>query len=357
MNAKTKTADPTDVVSNKTAVDTAAVQAQQTPAVAQLDKGSVKAPVPTTNAAGVPVAVAASNPSDDDLGEFAGMGNENVTRDNMATPFLVMLQSNSPQVKRLEAGYVPGAEEGMFFNTVTKKLYDGQAGLECINCFFEELVTRWKPRTQGGGFRGLMDPNDKILATLPRKKRDNGQETMTLVMPDGTEVNNIHQHYLLARPYWSKGKENAPGTEPGSSPYPWEPMVLGLSSTQIKKSRNLNAQINLQRLTLSNGRVVPAPRFATVWRLTAVAEKNADGAWVGVLFTPLRRVVRSELLEAKDFTLALASGRLRAVPTEETHPGDAGPRADGTNGAHAGPTMEGRARPLGDADLGENIPY
>ena len=275
--------------------------------------------------------------SDDDLGQYAGMGNENVTRDNMATPFLVMLQSNSPQVKRLEPSYIQGAEEGMFFNTVTKKLYDGKAGLEVVNCFFEELITRWQPRDQGGGFRGLMDPNDKVLHTLPKKQK-NGKDTMTLLMPDGTEVNNIHQHYLLARP-WVDARPETP-----SNPHAWEPMVLGLGSTQIKKSRNLNAQINLQRLTLSDGRVVPAPRFATVWRLTAVPESNADGKWVGVLFTPLRRVVKSELLEAKDFALALAKGERHAVPSDETHSAEV--QGTGGVGGHAGKTVDAEGNEL-----------
>lgn len=337
MNAKTQVKEPTQ--------ERPAAEAAHDP-LTQAPTGGDRGPV-AVQAQALPALT--STTSDDELGALAGMGNENVTRDNMATPFLILLQSGSPQAKRLEPAYIPGAEEGMFFNTVTRKLYDGKAGLEVINCYFEELILRWEPRGQGGGgggFRGVIDPNDPQLAKLPKKQK-NGKDTMTLLMPDGTEVNNVHQHYILARPFVPL----ADGQITVTNPHSWEPMVLGLGSTQIKKSRNLNAQINLQRVKLSDGREVQPPRFATVWRLTAVAEKNADGAWAGVLFTPLRRVVRSELLAAKEFAAALMRGEKKAKPEDlaqatATAEGTGDP--GGAGGVHAGKTV--------DPD-GHEIPY
>lgn len=56
--------------------------------------------------------------------EFAGAGLGGLGKDDLAIPFLTILQSNSPQVKRSDGEYVEGAQEGMLFNTVTKQLID-----------------------------------------------------------------------------------------------------------------------------------------------------------------------------------------------------------------------------------------
>ena len=55
--------------------------------------------------------------------EHAGKGLENIDKDDLALPFLKLLQSGSYETKKKHAKYVDGAEAGMFYNTVTKKLY------------------------------------------------------------------------------------------------------------------------------------------------------------------------------------------------------------------------------------------
>ena len=56
----------------------------------------------------------------------SGMGLENIDKGDLALPFLKLLQSMSDETKKKHAKYVEGAEAGMFYNTVTKKLYDGE---------------------------------------------------------------------------------------------------------------------------------------------------------------------------------------------------------------------------------------
>ncbi|HKU52551.1 MAG TPA: hypothetical protein VJQ25_08795, partial [Nitrospira sp.] len=50
-------------------------------------------------------------------------------RGDVAIPFLRILQSNSPQVKKQNAKYVIDAEAGMFFNTATNDIYSGDTGI------------------------------------------------------------------------------------------------------------------------------------------------------------------------------------------------------------------------------------
>lgn len=245
--------------------------------------------VPTTGAA----------IDDSELAGMAGLGNEQVGREDMATPFLFVVQSNSPEAKRSDPRYVPGAEEGMFIHTLSKRLYDGKQGLEVIDCYFEPLLLRWAPRNPqggGGGFRGIVDPSDPVLAkAIPGEKN-----SMSRVLPDGTEVNETNQHYIMIRPF-------------GSSE-PFETVVLGLSSTQLKKSRQLNALINLEKVNGPNG-PVPIPRFGVVWKLNTIVETKGTNTWMGVHFDRVRRITKDELPGAIQFYKAIAAGTRRTRPT------------------------------------------
>ena len=75
----------------------------------------------------------------------AGQGLENMDKDDLALPFLKLLQSGSDETKKKHANYVEGAEAGMFYNTVTKKLYSGEKGIEVIPCFYKLTFPEWAP--------------------------------------------------------------------------------------------------------------------------------------------------------------------------------------------------------------------
>ena len=67
-----------------------------------------------------------------DFVKDSGMGLENIDKGDLALPFLKLLQSGSDETKKKHAKHVEGAEAGMFYNTVTKKLYNGEKGIEVI---------------------------------------------------------------------------------------------------------------------------------------------------------------------------------------------------------------------------------
>jgi hypothetical protein len=75
----------------------------------------------------------------------SGMGLENVDKQDLALPFLKLLQSGSDETKKKHAKYVEGAEAGMFYNTVTKKLYNGEKGIEVIPVFYKMTYPEWAP--------------------------------------------------------------------------------------------------------------------------------------------------------------------------------------------------------------------
>ena len=75
-------------------------------------------------------------PSDALFEADAKLGFENIDQESLALPILKLLQNGSGEAQKRNANYVEGAEPGMFFNTVTRKLYDGDKGIQVIPCHY-----------------------------------------------------------------------------------------------------------------------------------------------------------------------------------------------------------------------------
>ena len=85
------------------------------------------------------------------LAADAGLGRESMSITDMALPYLLILQSLSPQVKKSSPQRVDGAEEGDIFNTVTQELFASEDGINVIPCAFQKAWVEWAPRDSGGG--------------------------------------------------------------------------------------------------------------------------------------------------------------------------------------------------------------
>src|SRR4051812_45080055 len=60
-------------------------------------------------------------------------------QDDLAIPFLRVLQDLSPQVKKKDEAYVEGAEVGMFYESATKQLWEGEEeGILVIPVYHEQ---------------------------------------------------------------------------------------------------------------------------------------------------------------------------------------------------------------------------
>ena len=96
----------------------------------------------------------------------SGMGLENIDKGDLALPFLKLLQSMSDETKKKHAKYVEGAEAGMFYNTVTKKLYDGEKGIEVIPVFYKMTYPEWAPFERSEGRPISNDRGPSVMACL-----------------------------------------------------------------------------------------------------------------------------------------------------------------------------------------------
>ena len=84
-----------------------------------------------------------------DYGTDSGAGFENQTQDDYQIPFLNQLQALSPEISGSKDELVTGAKNGMFINSVSKKLYEEPVIVPCIT---KHSFIEWRPRKEGGGF-------------------------------------------------------------------------------------------------------------------------------------------------------------------------------------------------------------
>lgn len=252
--------------------------------------------------------------------EFGGQGFENMGRDELAIPFLTILQSNSPQVKRSDGAYIDGAVEGMIFNNVTKELHDtAKRPLTVICCAALHSYIEWRVREKGGGFVGEYQV-DKGQAIIEKCTRDDKSRE---IMENGNQLNDTRTFYVL-----TVDDEGVP-----------QPAVISMTSTQIKKARQWNMQMNLLRLKDANGRPYTPPIFASMWHLATAPESNEKGSWFGWKFDFGGYLAGRDdplFIEALNMHKSVRAGAARADMAESGGDGVGAPQVDPETGEIVG---------------------
>jgi hypothetical protein len=194
--------------------------------------------------------------------EDAGGGFEHATKDAYAIPFLAILQSGSPQCKKSEGAYIKGAEEGMFLNTVTQEVYNGDdEGVALLPCAYTMTYVEWGLREGNDkGFKGEynVETGQSLMATT--RKNEKNQD----ILPNGHQLNQTHNMYCLLLA--------------GEVP---QPVILSFTSTQIKKCKRWMTIANQLRLKKADGTAYQPPLFSHIYRAVTIPESNDKGSWMG----------------------------------------------------------------------------
>lgn len=180
----------------------------------------------------------------DFLNEHAGKGFENINQDDLKIPFLRILQKLSPQVDEKDPNYIKGAQPGMFFNTVTQKLYGKEVNLIPIK--YEKVWLEWKPNR--GGFVARHEPYSIVV----------DQSNFAEWKYNGNIIQETLNFFVFIAGKLDEG-----------------PLVFSLSSTGIKHGKNWNTQIVHTRLPSGK----QAPYFSSIWNISSIACTNAQGTW------------------------------------------------------------------------------
>lgn len=173
-------------------------------------------------------------------------GNEDVSMSHMTIPRLKLLQKMSDEVDKHHAGYIPGAEDGHFLNSITSENYGSE--IYALNVKFREEFVIWRKREMGGGTLGSY--LSEALA-MERLSEEDSPEDYNIVC--------THSHMLLLK---------NPTTGVVS-----KPISFDMKSSTLKMSRNWNTQINVRG----------GDRFAGLWKLKSKQTKNAKGQTFMVL--------------------------------------------------------------------------
>jgi hypothetical protein len=231
----------------------------------------------------------------DDMAADSGAGMESMGAQDIAMPFLAILQKMSGAV-----GEVPGANPGNFINTVDVTIFEADPGIEIVPCAYERKWVMWRDIDAGGGYLG--DHPSDYDWSLDFEKDDKGR----LRNKQDSDIILVETayHYVLYR-------------QAGSSD-PFKEIVFPLKSTALKANRKLNKQISE---TLIPGTTKQAPRWLHSYTVTTTREEKGTQVWWEPIFTKSAEYVSAEVYEkAKQFYELFKANALTINPDAEQTP-------------------------------------
>lgn len=186
----------------------------------------------------------------------AGLGLENITKDDIMIPRLSILQALSPQVNKRDGAYIEGAEQGSIFNNVTDNVFDGDKGITVVPISFRKAHLEWK--ADRGGFVADHGASSACLTACERGSK--GEYITT----DGNEIVPTSEFFVYVL------------QESGS----YAPASISMSKSQSKKARQWNAMMQGLVIQVQDKRV-PAAAFWNAYQLCTVPQENDQGSWFG----------------------------------------------------------------------------
>ena len=188
----------------------------------------------------------------------ANRGFENVTQDSLALPIMKLLQNGSGEAQKRNQNYVEGAEPGMFLNTVTKKLYDGEKGLNVIPCYYKMEYQEWAEFGTGSGRPENIFAADSDILTKTTK--DGSKDRLS----NGNYILTVHQNYVIIV------------SDNGSA----ETALISMSSSQGKIARKWQSLQMSQTMNDEQGAFTPSS-WSYIYHLSSVLNTGKGNQWYG----------------------------------------------------------------------------
>jgi hypothetical protein len=232
----------------------------------------------------------------DDLIRDSGAGVAGMGMDDVAVPYLYILQQMSPQVDPDNDAYVEGAKPGMFYNNVNEEIYEGREnGVIVIPCAYERKYVEWVDRDSGGGYVAEHDIDSGILSECTPNEKG------IPVLKNGHLIVETAYHYVYM-------KNPLTGV--------WEEIIIPMKSTMLKKSRRWNKTL---MATLIPGTSNQAPRWLYPYRLRTVKETKNNNTWSNYDIERLPEMVTAEQYRAcKAFAELFSKGLVTRAKETDT---------------------------------------
>ena len=216
----------------------------------------------------------------------AGVGVNDLGSEDLAIPFLKVLQKMSDELDDLD-----NAKAGDIYNTVTKEVVKGGDGVRVINCAYNLQYIEWEPRGSGTGAPfAIYGAGD----TIPKTARGDANKDY-VVDGNGRYLERTAQHYVLIV------------DEDGMT----QQALLPMKSTQFKKRKQWNSAMRSLKMKDASGNLFTPPRFSHVWRLETLPEENKNGSWHGWQIRKDSQIEDPNLyMEAKLFADSIQAGKV-----------------------------------------------
>jgi len=180
----------------------------------------------------------------------ANQGAENMSQDDMALPFLKVLGQLSPEVNKVHAKYIEGAEPGMILNTVSGQCHDGAKGVDVLPVHYKRQLVEWQDRGNSTGAPvAIHGAESDIMSKTTRDKSYKDR------LPNGNYIENTANHFVILL---------------GDSP---TTALISMKATQLKISRKWNSMMMGIKLQCKNGLFTP-PTFSHIYKLKTVQMSN-----------------------------------------------------------------------------------
>lgn len=237
----------------------------------------------TTSALAIPM---------EDLFSEQGSGMEEVGSDDIAIPYLSIIQKTSARVERGKPEYDPSAKVGDFVNTVNGEYFDGERGVRVIPCYFRLCFVE---KTAGKNGKFVAEhPANTPLALKTTRDKDNQE-----VLENGNVLVRTARHYVILVDTH-------------------DAVVITMRSTQLKTSRRWNTILAGRKMKGPKGQDFIPPTFSSVWKLQTVSQSNDQGSWHGFQLTPDGDLKDRGLYEiARDLANMVRGGEVREVGDDE----------------------------------------
>jgi len=222
----------------------------------------------------------------------AGMGVQDLKTEDLAIPFLKILQKMSPELDDLDV------RAGDIFNTVTKEGISGKEGVRVINCAYQLQYIEWEPRGTGSGA-----PHHIYAAGEEMPETERGEDNKDYVRDgNGRYIERTAQHYVLVI------------DEDGMT----QQALISMKATQFKKSKQWNSALKSLKMKDAKGTLFTPARFSHIWTLKSVAEENKNGSWHGWEISKDSLIEDLALYqEARLFAESIGAGQVKVQHSRE----------------------------------------
>jgi len=213
--------------------------------------------------------------------DFAGEGYDNQTQDDIAIPFINILQGLSPEVQ--DDG-VDGAKPGRLIDSVTQELFDE---IEFTPALSKHVFVEWMPRDKGGGIVAQHHPKSQLVKDADEASTQFGKYST----PDGNDL--VETFYLF-------GVVSVDGNPRGMA-------VMAFTSTKIKSYKAAMTRLRTFQIVMEDGRRVTPPMYAHRLLVSTKRQKNSKGTfYVPSLVPAVENDVSQSLLPKDDIRFQMA---------------------------------------------------